>query len=184
MLKIVKKSPNIHLLLLFTIVLLGGIYGINWSNKLAVCSPFFIFSLITTLVMAKVFDTKTAWITTLVCLIVSFLLQWTAMKWVHVFSFMGIFCAVYVCLSLFYRLHFVSLPTRIFMSLLCAILVDAAIMLPWEIYTLPISKFWPVFFRSLVYKASYASLAALSCWVFSLFKNKMQLTASYQPKKV
>lgn len=184
MLKIVKKSADIYLLLLFAIILLGGIYGINWSNKLAICSPFFVFSLITTLVMGKVFDAKTAWITTLVCLIVNFLLQWTALKWVHVFSFMGILGAVYASLTLFQSLRSVSLPLRIFVSVLCAILVDAAIMLPWEIYTFSISKFWSVFFRGLTYKASYASLVGLGCWALILFKNKLQLTASHRPKKV
>jgi hypothetical protein len=184
MLKTVKKIPEPLVYALFAGVLLGGIFGVNWSNKLAVCSPFFVSSLITTLVMARVFDTTTAWITTLVCLIVNFLLQWTALKWVHVFSFMGILGAVYASLTLFQSLRSVSLPLRIFVSVLCAILVDAAIMLPWEIYTFSISKFWSVFFRGLTYKASYASLVGFGCWAFILFKNKLQLTASHRPKKV
>ena len=88
----------------------------------------------------------------------------------HVFSFMGIFCAIHISLYLFYKLRFVSLPFQIFVSLVCAILLDAAIMLPWEIYTFPLSKFWGIFFRSLFYKSSLATRHFLKANILSVFQ--------------
>jgi len=184
MMKSFQNTSHLFMLVLSFMVLLGGIYGINMSNKLAICSPFFVLTLITTLGIAKIVDIKTAWISTLSALMVNLLFQWTALKWVHVFSFMGIFCAVHIGLHFFERLSSLSLPVRLFISLGCAVLMDAVIMLPWEVYTFPMAKVWSVCFRSLLYKISYAGAISLGYGAFSFYTAKIKTLKAYKPKNL
>jgi len=175
MLKNSKQLPNLLVLAMVCLALLGGIYGINSFKKLAVCSPFFVSSLAITLLLAEKFDLKVAWGAILLCLTLNLALYWQSLQWMHIFSFMGILSAVYGSTHLFSALKsLTSLPGRVFASLSCGVLIDAIAMLPWELYMFTSPRFWDVVFRSVSYKLSYVSLVSLGLLLICSRNNKRQ----------
>lgn len=175
MIKTLKQFPNSLVLAVLFIALVGGIYGVNFSNKLAVCSPFFVSSLLIALIIAEKFDTKVTWATTLLCITLNMAFYWPSFRWVHIFSFIGILGAVHVNTRVFSLLRpLTSLPIRIFASLSCGIIIDAVAMLPWEIYTFTSPRLWDVISRSVLYKFSYVFLVSLCLGFIYAYKNKRQ----------
>jgi|GEM_PF-5285649 hypothetical protein len=175
MIKNRKHFSNSLVLVMLFVALFGGIYGVNFSNKLAVCSPFFVSSLLITLIMAKKFDTKVTWATTLLCITLNMAVCWPSFRWVHIFSFIGILGAVHVSTRLFSILRpLTSLPMRVFASLSCGVIIDAVAMLPWEIYTFTSPRLWDVISRSVFYKFSYVFLVSLCLGCIYVYKNKRE----------
>jgi hypothetical protein len=175
MIKILKHFPNSLALAMLFVALLGGIYGVNFSNKLAVCSPFFVSSLLITLIMSKKFDAKTTWVATLLCIALNLAFYWASFRWVHIFSFIGILGAVHVSIRLFSLLRpLTSFPIRVFASLSCGVIIDAIAMLPWEIYMFTSPRLWDVISRSVFYKFSYVFLVSLCLGFIYVYKNKRQ----------
>lgn len=151
------------------IILSVSLYGINASNKLIICSIFFILSLIFSLKNLKKHVINKGFVIISAAILANLGVMCLLGNDILLYSFLPFTAAVLVSYHIGKKFKEHAVFMSLFVPVICGIVTDALLIAPWEYFHFGAAKLPMILVKSIAFKSFYAFIAASGVFLFDKF---------------
>ena len=163
-------QPHIVQQVIWSFIILSvSLYAINASNKLIICSIFFILSLVMSLKTIEKQGINKGFVLISAAILANLGVMCLWVNNILLYSFLPFIAAVLVSYYIGKTIKGHAVFRSLFIPLICGIVTDALLIAPWEYCHFGAAKLPMILVKSIAFKSFYAFIAASGVFLFDKF---------------